>query len=196
MAVFTEIRHEGFAERGYEISDDIWVPKTFLDIETLSLVGSPLTVIGLLRGGPEVRATQLYLLDEEGEKNLLERFLELTDGGDVVTYNGANFDIPFINQRLRYHGLKPFSPELHIDLYLTAKKRFQGKVPSLKQSFLEKHFLGIERVDDVPSRFVPQYYQNFLYDGDTESLEKVLKHNFYDITGLANLYLHIEQSLF
>jgi len=56
-------------------------------------------------------------------------------------------------------------PRAHVDLYLTAKRKFQGKLPSLKQSYLEKHLLGIERSDDVPSRFVPQYYQEFLLGG-------------------------------
>jgi uncharacterized protein YprB with RNaseH-like and TPR domain len=141
-------------------------------------------------------AFQLFLLEEEGEKALLQKFLEYVSDAEVVPYNGANFDLPYINQRLLYHGLEVFSPKVHIDLYLTAKKRFQGKLPSLKQSFLEKQLLGIEREDDVPSRFVPQYYQNFLCDGDSESLEKVLRHNLYDINGLANLYLLMEQSLF
>jgi len=196
MTVLSELKLDGFAERCYEVSNDIWTPKVFLDIETLSLVGTPLTVIGLLEGGQQPKATQLFLLKEEGEKQLLMRFLELTKDAEVVTYNGANFDIPFINQRLLHHGLRQFAPKVHVDLYLTAKRKFQGKLPSLKQSYLEKHLLGIERFDDVPSRFVPQYYQEFLLGGDWDSLEKVLRHNYYDITGLANLYLYVEQSLF
>jgi len=190
MTVLSELKFDGFAERCYEVSNDIWTPKVFLDIETLSLVGTPLTVIGLLEGGQQPKATQLFLLKEEGEKQLLMRFLELTKDAEVVTYNGANFDIPFINQRLLHHGLGQFVPRAHVDLYLTAKRKFQGKLPSLKQSYLEKHLLGIERW------FVPQYYQEFLLGGDWECLEKVLRHNYYDITGLANLYLYVEQSLF
>jgi len=45
----------------------------FLDIETLSLVGNTLTVIGLLQGGEKPTATQLFLLKEEGERELLLR---------------------------------------------------------------------------------------------------------------------------
>jgi len=54
-----------------------------------------------------------FLLKEEGERELLLRFLELTKDAEVVTYNGANFDIPFINQRLLHHGLGQFVPRAH-----------------------------------------------------------------------------------
>jgi len=78
MTVLSELKFDGFAERCYEVNSDIWTSKVFLDIETLSLVGTPLTVIGLLQGGEKPTATQLFLLKEEGERELLLRFLELT----------------------------------------------------------------------------------------------------------------------
>jgi len=90
MTVLSELKFDGFAERCYEVNSDIWTSKVFLDIETLSLVGTPLTVIGLLQGGEKPTATQLFLLKEEGERELLLRFLELTKDAEVVTYNGAN----------------------------------------------------------------------------------------------------------
>ncbi|NPV87906.1 hypothetical protein HPY42_00035 [Coprothermobacteraceae bacterium] len=196
MELLAETLFDGFAERRYKVPFELCVSRIFLDIETLSLKGSPLTVIGLVSGTPDPAVMQLYLLREEGERNMLEHFLALVRDAEVVTYNGANFDLPFINQRLRYHGLKPYLPFEHRDLYLEAKKRYQGRFPSLKQSFLERHLLGIERHDDIPSRFVPDRFMEFLYQGDRVALEKVLRHNYYDIVGLASLYFQMQGSLF
>lgn len=72
---------------------------------------------------------RVYWADEyhDGRSTMLDVLHSVLNEADVViTYNGKNFDIPWITGELIVEGYSPVSPFQHIDLYqiLKSKTRF------------------------------------------------------------------------
>jgi uncharacterized protein YprB with RNaseH-like and TPR domain len=113
-----------------------------VDIETTGLTAGydQITVIGLADGaGARVFVAGRPLPGDE----VLERFREVIKGYDlVVTFNGANFDIPFIEKQFRDSGFRFEQP--HLDLLWPA--RSMGLSGGLKD--MEKQ-IGITRAADI-----------------------------------------------
>ena len=80
---------------------------------------------------------------ENDESDIIEEALGRFDelGADaLVTYNGREFDLPFLNDRLQLLGIDPInlkidSPETHVDLYENRKRDAprHKKWPSLEE---------------------------------------------------------------
>ncbi len=74
--------------------------------------------------------------DEAAEKALLEHYRRDLQGADTITYNGLAFDMPLIERRLLYHGLRPLGWDLskyrtnHVDLLA----RLSGGDPGRRRS--------------------------------------------------------------
>lgn len=76
------------------------------------------------------------------ESEMVETIWKLLDEADaVVHYNGAKFDIPYLNMEFVRHGLGPPSPYKQIDLYKFVKKQFA--FPSKKLAYVSREF-GLE----------------------------------------------------
>lgn len=57
---------------------------------------------------------------------------------------------------------------------------------------LEKEILGFFRdQDDVPGYLIPQYYFDYLANGDARPLAGIFYHNVFDIVSLAALFEHM-----
>lgn len=77
---------------------------------------------------------------EHGYKGMLQGVHDAFHEADaIITYNGANFDLPKINGQFLLAGMTPPPPPTHIDLYKTARKM---GFPSSKLDYLSKT-LGI-----------------------------------------------------
>jgi len=164
----------------------------FLDIETVGLSALPVFLVGILefrRGSPQI--TQILARDLPEEAALLHETVRILDGcSTVFTYNGATFDVPYLNDRAIYHGVD-FSPRAeHIDLLPLARKRFRGTLPNCKLQTLESCLCGRERTDDIPGADIPQRYQEFLRTQDGRLLECIIRHNRLDILTLAEILPH------
>lgn len=76
-----------------------------------------------------------------GHKRMLKGIHDLMDeAGAICHYNGTKFDVPTLNAEFLKVGMKPPSPSRHIDLLITAKRKF--RLASNKLEFVARH-LGI-----------------------------------------------------
>lgn len=145
----------------------------FVDIETtgLSRWTDTLTMLGIY-DGCEARS---YIHGQDLE----EGFERLKDFDTVVTFNGKQFDLPFIEQKCG----KKFD-FMHLDLRFLLKEL--GYAGGLKR--IEKE-LGIVRdgeVADVDGREAVRLWRKYK-NGDEEALRILLKYNQEDIVNLKFL---------
>lgn len=125
-----------------------------LDIETtgLDFKRDKLVLLGLVK--KENRKTYIYQYfaeTDDEEIRLLEIFLKEIGSKRLITFNGDNFDIPFLNSRILAHKLMPVFPENSLDIYRIIKWNSKFfSYDSMKLMDMEK-LIGIER--DDPSRY-------------------------------------------
>lgn len=171
----------------------------YLDTETTGLSGGAGTVaflVGLLYwrepskegdpGGPVLE--QLLVRNLGEELPMLMRVEErLRDASMLVTFNGKSFDWPLLRTRFTMAKLPPPTELPHFDLVHVARRLHRARKIACKLQSIEKHVLGFERFDDVPSSEVGSSYLHFLRTGDTFALLKVVEHNAWDVLSMAAL---------
>lgn len=155
----------------------------FVDIETtgISRWSDDITVIGIYDGITPF----LYV----NGKNLDDAKSKLSEFDIIVTFNGKQFDMPFIE-----HHFSQQYDFIHLDLrYMLKELGFSGGLKSIERQ------LGIIRDDAVQGvdgfEAVNLWYQ--YKRGNKEALEKLLKYNQEDIVNLKTLldfYLHKKQN--
>ncbi len=145
----------------------------YLDIETSGLGGwADVTVVGVYDG---VR-TRTYIHGE----NLDELADDLGDFALLVTYNGAAFDLPFLQRRLP--GVE--WNHLHVDLrYPLRRLGFSGGLKSVERA------VGLQRSPDIAhlDGFDAVRLWNEYQAGSDEALELLVRYNTADITNLELL---------
>lgn len=165
----------------------------FMDTETTGLGNEPLFLVGLLsveQGLPML--TQLLARDYAEEAAVLaEAARRMASSGLLVTYNGAQFDLPYVRNRLRYHRLRAPRFEPHLDLLRMARSRLRRTLGDCRLQTLERHLCGRERVADIPGAEIPQAYHDFVADGDACRLRQIVMHNSLDLITLAELAAHL-----
>jgi uncharacterized protein YprB with RNaseH-like and TPR domain len=178
----------------------------FLDTETTGLAGGTGTyafLIGLAwwdAGGLQVE--QLFMRDFCEEHSVLcELATRLADRPVLVTFNGKTFDWPLLENRFRMTRSIPV-PNIaaHLDLLHPARALWKFRLGTVRLSDLERQvlnptLLGWHREDDVNSRFIPQFYFDYLRGGPPEPLTGVARHNQMDLRGLAALFGKINSLL-
>lgn len=154
----------------------------FLDIETtgLSHYYDEITVVGLYDG----KRVQTLLAGHN-----LKGLSELLRPYDiVVTFNGTQFDIPFL--KTKFPSLR--LPSIHLDLrYLLRRLGLSGGLKQIEQG------LGIKRnkeTKDVDGLMATVLWARYLR-GDTDALEQLVKYNAADITSLQSLMKYSCQQL-
>jgi uncharacterized protein YprB with RNaseH-like and TPR domain len=145
----------------------------YIDIETTGLSPnySRITVIGVYNG----KETKTFIRGI----NLQEAPAELAKYKQLVTFNGARFDLPFIG-----HEFPGFFNHLHTDLMYPLKKLgFCGGLKNIERS------LGLERSEETTGitgldavRLWNRYER-----GDDEALEVLVKYNAEDVENLEKL---------
>ena len=169
----------------------------FLDTETTGLAGGTGTypfLVGLAwweGGGLEVE--QLFMREYSEERSLLAALAErLAERPVLVTFNGKSFDWPLLETRYRMtRTIPPPEPRAHLDFLHPARNLWRLRLGSVRLSQLERHVLGWERGDDVPSELIPSIYLDFVRAGRAEPLVPVFQHNQMDLRGLAGLSTRI-----
>jgi len=161
-----------------------------LDIETMGLYGQPIILLGIAQvQGDELLITQYLLRDISEEAGALCAFLShVKGGGAYITFNGRMFDLPYINNRLAYHGIRANLKEPNFDLLYFSRRAWAGRLPNCKLGTLEKYLLGVKREDDVPSALVPDFYLTYLRTGNVGPLIPIVEHNRQDVVALAELF--------
>ncbi len=164
----------------------------FMDIETtgFSRTYDSVYLIGLLyEDGEGFVMEQLLAESLQEEPDLLElateRFQDFACG---ITYNGDNFDLPFLKergQRLRL-GAWP-TVETSVDLlrqYRPYAKFFAW--PNMKLKTLERS-LGICREDIFDGGQLIEVYHEYVRTGDPRLEKVLLLHNYEDILNIPQL---------
>lgn len=148
----------------------------YVDIETtgLSKGYDYITLIGIYDG----QTSHMYVHGE----NLHAAHSKLQEFDIVVTFNGKQFDIPFIE-----HCFSHSYNFVHLDLrYLLKEMGLAGGLKSIEYQ------LGIERDADLQGvdGFEAVRLWHKYKRGHQESLQKLLKYNEQDIVNLKTLLQH------
>ena len=152
-----------------------------LDIETTGL-GAPrdlLTVVGLYDG----RRARVFV-----------RGINLDEFADaigpyclVVTYNGAQFDLPFIRRVMPQVTL----PAAHLDLrFPLARLGYRGGLKGVEQAVGLSRHPWVEGLDGFDAVLLWRAYEK----GDREALRRLIAYNLADVINLRPLaaFLHNE----
>jgi len=171
----------------------------FLDTETTGLAGGTGTyafLIGLAwwdAGGLQVE--QLFMRDFAEEHSVLcQLAARLAERPVLVTFNGKTFDWPLLENRYRMtRSIAVPSLAAHLDLLHPARALWKFRLGTVRLTDLEREvlnptLLGWCRQGDVSSKFIPQFYFDYLRGGPPEPLLGVARHNQMDLRGLAALF--------
>lgn len=164
----------------------------YFDIETtgLSAGRSMIYMIGMAyykENGYEI--IQLFAEQALDEALLIQEFLTFsTQYQTIVSFNGEQFDIPFIHKRMKYMELDMVMPEWHsLDLYKVVRKfEKQLHLENGKQKTVER-FLGIHRQDKYTGGELIEVYRKYLINRESKLYEDLILHNFEDIVGLIQI---------
>ena len=166
-----------------------------LDIETsgVSRINSRIIVASFLDENGQF--TQLIANDSEEEIDLLDYLYPYINNKKIITYNGENFDIPFLKSRYIFHKLEPFEEKGQFDLYRYFIKNrliLDNDLFSLKD--MENQY-SIERFENFEQDYDIDFYSDFTknyIDNESnfyllEDLLLVLLHNKYDVINTRKL---------
>ena len=176
----------------------------FFDLETTGLSGGAGTIAFLAAFGrlsPSgnnntlLSITQYLLLDYPGEYNFVEKLKEeFSDNNTpvLITYNGKSFDSQIFHNRCLMNRVK--IPEYyHGDLLHPARRLWKNVLPNCSQATIEVSILGLDRTGDVSGALAPDIWFSFLRNGNNSELLQICEHNEKDITGLAHLFLAMNE---
>jgi uncharacterized protein YprB with RNaseH-like and TPR domain len=168
----------------------------FLDLETTGFSSTPLFLAGMVFEHDGVMRSLQYLArDYSEEKVLLGLLDELMGRFDTcVTFNGKSFDMPYIRDRAKYHGVSLGASPEQYDLLHVARRRWKRRLPDCRLVTLETHILGRRRIGDVPGREVPCIYHDFVHTKDARRLRGVLRHNMIDCISMAQLFISLAEA--
>ncbi len=159
----------------------------FFDVETLGLKDLPVILMGMGRVKDDNIIVKQYLLtDLDDEKVVLTSFLSNIDKDTTfVSFNGRSFDLPFIRGRLNHYNIKANLSNCHLDLLHFSRRIWGEMLPNCRLQTIEKHLLKMDRINDVPSSLVPEFYKTYLQTGNIGPLIPIIEHNQQDIITLA-----------
>lgn len=167
-----------------------------LDIETtgLSFKNSYIVLIGLLIPiNDGVMVQQFFAESSTDESSILEasiKFIEKNNIDYLVTYNGASFDIPFINSRLNENDTRLKLDIYNYDLYKVI--RYSSDIPTAVSPLTERNlesYMGIDRLrdDSIDGRDSAKLYYEYLRTKDSCIANLILGHNLQDVLQLYRL---------
>jgi len=169
-----------------------------VDIETLGLSNQPVFLLGLAHPDESGIVVHQFLARNLGQElaTLMNFTYHLNKRELILTYNGKNFDIPYIERRLAYYGQRKKFSHPHLDLYLFTRNILGDRTRNCKLGTIERKVLGVKRYLDVPSALVPDFYNTYMEKTNPGPLLPILAHNRQDLLSLVDLYRKLgEESL-
>lgn len=158
----------------WRLYEDFRDRAAFLDIETtgLSQRRDDVTVVSVHRGGE----TTTFVRGEDLSVETLEA--TIGDAPLLVTYNGAQFDLPFLESAF---GLS--LDQAHLDLrYPSRRLGLTGGLKTIEQD------LGIDRErPDLSGRDAVRLWHRYARRGDRNALKTLVDYNREDTVNLATL---------
>jgi uncharacterized protein len=152
--------------------------KAYLDIETS--FGKEITIIGIFI--PPDRVIQLI-----GEDVNWTNLWNALDGvTEILTYNGARFDLPVIRQAVKLDLNKYF--DCRDLMYACWRRNLYGGLKKVEEK------LGIDRITKgVDGMEAMRLWERFRLYGDEAALEILLAYNREDVVNLYHLEGHLER---
>lgn len=188
-----EINIEPYKSKAFDI---YFKGKSFavFDIETtgLSPSGSKIILSGLLTvKGDICQVSQFFASDYNDEKEIVEKTVEIINSVDfIVTYNGRQFDIPFLKKRAAKHDVDFNDSVYNLDLYSVVRTSspLRKMLPDLKQKSLEA-FMGTAdlRRDEISGGESIKLYNRYMQHPSLDLEKKILLHNHDDVVQLYKL---------
>ena len=170
----------------------------YFDIETtgLSADTSNVYLIGLgYYANDHFHVKQWFADDYNSEKQMIKEFLEdISSFKIIMHYNGATFDIPYINKKCKRHKINPapLNEIKSLDMYTTLRKYAPVLgLPNKKLKSFEK-YVGLYRDDAFNGGELIEVYaeymqRKYINGGDEMLLHTLLLHNYEDITGMSSV---------
>lgn len=159
----------------------------FIDIETTGLNRHKdnIYLVGILYFNKQAKLWTLlqFFADDNDEKEILKEIITiLPEFNTLITYNGNSFDIPFINNRLKFYDIKyEISKNNSFDLYEKVKEnRYYLNMENLKLKTLEK-YLGINRTDIYSGKDCIGFFFEYLESKNEVVENRILQHNYDDL---------------
>lgn len=168
---------------------------TVLDIETMGLFSRPIILFGVAQvSGTHILISQYFLRSIKEEPAALMGFLSHTNENSIfITFNGRAFDIPYIKERLAYYRMRADLERPHFDVLHFSRRAWREKAPDCRLTTLEKYLLGIERINDVPSALVPEFYETYLKTKNIGPILPIIEHNRQDLVTLASIFSKLHE---
>jgi len=167
----------------------------FLDTETTGLSGGTGTIPFMIGAARFIQnqfvVEQFFLRNPSEEKAQLAALTQFVDGGQaIVSYNGKSFDLPIINTRFILNRLgNPFEEMAHFDLLHISRRVWKRRLKQCNLGNIEKEILQFQRTgEDAPGYLVPEFYRDYLLNGDGSQIAKVFYHNEIDVVSLSALF--------
>jgi|CXWL01.1.fsa_nt_gi uncharacterized protein YprB with RNaseH-like and TPR domain len=162
------------------------------DTETSGLcggVGLKVFMLGLLHWDEDAWVMTQYLLTRlEGEGALVAEWMRVCAlRSCLVSYNGKRFDIPAMRTLQTLHGTGELSAFEHWDLLYPIRRAFRKDWPDCRLATAERNLLKRVRGNDLPGSEAPRAWREYLADGSTENLLRVLAHNRTDLESLLGI---------
>ncbi len=161
----------------------------FIDIETLGLYAAPVILIGMAQSVDSTVTIHQFLLrsvDEEPAA-LIALLSYVNDDGAFVTFNGRSFDVPYLEQRLAYYGLKGNLQRAHFDVLPLSRRAWRDTSTDFKLTTLERRLVGKRRAD-VPSALIPDFYDSYMQTQNIGPLIAIIDHNRQDLLALVHIF--------
>jgi uncharacterized protein len=165
----------------------------FLDTETTGLAGGTGTFAFMIGLGFFERDRflihQFFMRDYSEERVSLSMLKGLLESFQfLITFNGRLYDIPLLETRFILSRLPSKIKEMpNFDLLYPSRRIWKGAYENCRLVTLESQLLGMERVDDVPSEWIPYLYFDYLKTGDASRIHRVFYHNQMDILSMVAL---------
>jgi len=172
-----------------------------LKVETHSLAqDSPLFAIGLLcrypgfHGPGEIYVCQVASRSPHYTYSFLrEADAQLFRFSNLITFNGARFDVPRLAHAAASHRLTRFSNRLASVSLTDVLEHYWGfyhryELPSCSLSFLSALFLGDIRPSQYDNDRHPELVDRWWEDGDTDALDRILAHNRNKLLAIYGLH--------
>ena len=171
----------------------------FIDTETTGLggAGTVAFLVGcgsVVEDGFEVR--QYLIPDYSDEAAMLEALLsEFDDSKVIVSYNGAAFDLPLLQDRMIINRVaRELDIDRHLDLLHPVRRLFRRRLGDCRLINVEKELFGLKRDNDIPGYLIPSVYFDWLSEQNPELMGTVLEHNRLDIVSLYYLAAYLARA--
>jgi hypothetical protein len=104
----------------------------------------------------------------------------LAEADCLVGHNSDSFDLPYLNTRIIYHGLKPLPPMSSVDTYKVSKSKF--KFNSNKLDYIAKYLKVGKKLSTTPGLWMK------VLKGDKNAIKQMIVYNKHDVVILEKVF--------